>query len=195
MAGDMSRLFVHVEGQTEEKFVYEVLAPHLYSSGYQSVVARLLGNQRSRANRGGIRPWASTRIDIVNQMVHDPGSIATVMVDYYGLPHTGGRAWPGRAGAEKLPFAHRASSIENALAADLAPDVDLRRFLPFVVMHEFEGLLFSDCAALCRAIESPSLEARSRKSGQTLKLRKRSTIRLVRHRQSESNDYFRGMTR
>ena len=121
----MPRLFVHVEGQTEEKFVYEVLAPDLYSAGYQSVVARLLGNQRSRASRGGIRPWASTRIDIVSQMLHDPRSIAAIMVDYYGLPHSGDRAWPGRAGAEKLPFAHRANMIENSLAADLAPDVDV----------------------------------------------------------------------
>jgi hypothetical protein len=36
------------------------------------------------------------------------------------------------------------------------------RFVPFVVMHEFEGLLFSDCAAFSRAIGRPDLEARFR---------------------------------
>ena len=32
------------------------------------------------------------------------------------------------------------------------------RFIPFVVMHEFEGLLFSDCVAFSRGIERPDLE-------------------------------------
>ena len=36
---------------------------------------------------------------------------------------------------------------------------DSRRFAPFVVMHEFEGLLFSDCTAFSRGISRPDLEA------------------------------------
>jgi hypothetical protein len=32
------------------------------------------------------------------------------------------------------------------------------RFMPFVVMHEFEGLLFSDCPAFCQGIGRPDLE-------------------------------------
>jgi hypothetical protein len=34
------------------------------------------------------------------------------------------------------------------------------RFVPFVVMHEFEGLLFSDCASFSRGIGRPDLEVR-----------------------------------
>jgi hypothetical protein len=34
---------------------------------------------------------------------------------------------------------------------------DARRFVPFVVMHEFEALLFSDCAAFGRGIYRPDL--------------------------------------
>jgi hypothetical protein len=33
----MSRLLIHVEGQTEEAFVNDVLAPHLYGRGYEKV--------------------------------------------------------------------------------------------------------------------------------------------------------------
>lgn len=36
---------------------------------------------------------------------------------------------------------------------------DTRRFVPFVVVHEFEALLFSDCAAFSRAIYRPDLKA------------------------------------
>lgn len=32
------------------------------------------------------------------------------------------------------------------------------RFVPFIVMHEFEGLLFSDCAVFSRVISRPDLE-------------------------------------
>src|ERR1700680_1388202 len=36
---------------------------------------------------------------------------------------------------------------------------DAERFVPFVVMHEFEGLLFSDCAAFSRGIGRADLES------------------------------------
>lgn len=52
------RLLVHVEGQTEELFVGEVLAQHLYGHGYTMVAARLIGKARSRNRRGGARRWA-----------------------------------------------------------------------------------------------------------------------------------------
>jgi len=38
----MTRLLVHVEGQTEETFVREILRPHLYLKGFNDVSARLM---------------------------------------------------------------------------------------------------------------------------------------------------------
>lgn len=55
----MQKLLIHVEGQTEETFVNEVLAPHLYNLGFISVGARLLGNSRIRVNLPGGRPEAA----------------------------------------------------------------------------------------------------------------------------------------
>lgn len=57
----MSRLLVHVEGQTEEDFVNEVLGPHLWAYGYTQVSARLLGNARLRSRRAGIKAWPVKR--------------------------------------------------------------------------------------------------------------------------------------
>ncbi len=42
----------------------------------------------------------------------------------------------------------------------LGSEFDARRFIPFVVMHEFEGLLFSDCGKFANAIGRPELESR-----------------------------------
>lgn len=159
----MPRLFVHVEGQTEESFVNEVLAGHLYARGYAQVSARIVGNARQRNRRGGIRGWDSVSKDIVRHLNEDRGCIATTMVDYYALPQSGAGAWPGRAEAGAQPFAIKAATVESALQQDIAEamgaDFDPQRFVPFVVMHEFEGLLFSDCQAFADGVGDSGLAA------------------------------------
>ncbi len=157
----MARLLIHVEGQTEESFVNEVLRNHLVSKGYYSVEARIVGNARQRERRGGIRAWPSVRKDIVNHLREDQNCVATTMIDYYGLPHT----WPGRERSNKLrSIDEKSMSVESAARDDVIGEMgnrfDSDRFLPFVVMHEFEGLLFSDCAAFSRGIHRPDLESR-----------------------------------
>ena len=147
----MRRLLVHVEGQTEEAFVNGVLRPHLVSGfGYADVSARLLGNARQRSRRGGVRSWASVRKEIIRHLRTDREALATTMVDYYGLPDT----WPGRDASMQAPFAEKAAVVERGLrdddAAALGGGAD--RFIPFVVMHEYEGLLFSDPPTFAQSI-------------------------------------------
>jgi len=153
------RLLVHVEGPTEETFVNEVLAMHLLAKGYEKVDARLLGNARLRSHRGGICSWSSARRDVVKHLRQDQRCLATTLVDYYGLPQTGEGAWPGRAQASSQGTpSEKALCVEHALVENLAQDIDARRFIPFVIMHEFEGWLFSDVSAFSRGIGRPDLE-------------------------------------
>ncbi len=160
----MARLLIHVEGETEETFVNEVLAPHLYKCGYAKVSARLVGNARQRDRRGGIRAWSSVRKDLVNHLKEDPECLATTMVDYYALPGVGPKAWPGRATSQKLPFPQKAAAVENALLADIRNELedafDPRHFIPFVMLYEFEGLLFSDCKLFGSGIGRPELASK-----------------------------------
>ncbi len=157
----MPRLLVHVEGQTEEGFVNDILRDLLLANGYQSVSARIVGNARLRHHRGGIRPWPSVRRDIINHLNEDPGCVATTMVDFYGLPAEGAAEWPGRSRARVLSPKQRGPRVEEALLDDLLSEMGNRlnpdRFVPYVVMHEFEGLLFSDCAAFSSGIGHPHL--------------------------------------
>jgi hypothetical protein len=46
------------------------------------------------------------------------------------------------------------ASIQTEMGSSFFPN----RFIPFVMIHEFEGLLFSDCAAFSRAVGKPGLE-------------------------------------
>ena len=158
----MTRLLVHVEGQTEEQFVNELLAPHLYSFGFTGISARLVGNSRQRSRRGGTKAWSTVRKEIANHLKEDPGCLATTMVDYYGMPETGPKAWPGRLQAARQgSSSEKAKTVEDALSKDLAKKMgsgfDQGRFIPYVAMHEFEALLFSDCAGFGQGIERPEL--------------------------------------
>lgn len=159
----MSRLFIHVEGETEETFVNEVLRDYLFRKGITQVSARIVGNARLRHRRGGIRGWDSVKGDIIRHLRADATVHSTTMVDYYALPQSGVGAWPGRAKAATLPTPLKATTVEEAIdediKAEMGPGFFPNRFIPFVMMHEFEGLLFSDCAAFSRAIGKPNLEA------------------------------------
>ena len=155
------RLLVHVEGVTEETFVNNVLGPHLMCRGYSSVAARLMGDARPRSRRGGGLPWQSVRQGILRHLKQDRQAVATTMVDYYGMPQSGSRQWPGRVEAVSLPFEQKAGAIRNALAQDICEGMgssfDPSRFIPYVSMHEFEALLFSDCMGFADSVGFPGV--------------------------------------
>lgn len=154
----MARLLVHVEGQTEEAFVNQILRDYLRPCGYEAVSARIVGKARSRRRRGGIRSWPSVKKEIINHLKEDPSCIATTMVDYYALPSEGEAAWPGRKEAMSLISIENALKVERAMLDEVGAHINPRRFMPFIVMHEFEGLLFSDCTAFSRGIGRPGLQ-------------------------------------
>lgn len=160
----MSRLLIHVEGEAEETFVNEVLASHLYKFSYAKVSARLIGNARQRDRRGGIRGWNAVRKDILNHLREDDGGLSTIMVDYYALPQSGEKAWPGRAEASQKIFPEKAFFIENALLMDISSEMGVSfkkdRFIPYIMMHEFEGLLFSNSKKLGKGIGKPELSSK-----------------------------------
>ena len=148
----MTRLLLYVEGQTEESFVNEVLAPHLYSYGYTMVIPR---------PTGGIKRWPRAKKDILRYLKQDAGCIVSTMVDYYGLPQSGAGQWPGRKNANSAKFLVKARTVEDALLEDVSQDMgksfNPSRFIPYVMMHEFEAMLFSDCVAFGRGIGNPAL--------------------------------------
>jgi len=158
----MKRLLVHVEGQTEETFVNEVLFGHLATHGYGNVSARLIGNARLRINRGGTKPWESVKREVVGHLRNDGACISTLMVDFYALPASASGGWPGRAAANALvSVPDKAAIVQKSLLAEVADEMgsgfDQSRFVPFVLMHEFEALLFSDCPKFAEGIGQKNL--------------------------------------
>ncbi len=159
----MLRLLILVEGETEETFVNEVLAPYLFSRGFSRVDARIMGNARLRSKRGGVRGWPEVRSEILRHLRSDDHIYVTTLVDSYGMPGDQRRAhsWPGRQEAAVLPFQEKGNHVESALVVEIDKELrDTRRFIPLVVMHEFEAILFSDCERFAAAIGRTDLRAK-----------------------------------
>ena len=129
----MTRLAVSVEGQTEEGFVNEVLANHLYPLGVYPFAIRIhRARSVSGCNVGGgnvsFEKLVSDMIDLSWNF-----NAVTSLVDYYGFQDKGERSVEG---------------LEKDLGQEIhRNNLGTKRVFPYVQRHEFEGLLFSDTFA------------------------------------------------
>ncbi len=141
----MRRLNVLAEGQTEEAFVNEVLAPHLADHGVVASV-RCVTTRRDRrrpdvVHRGGLPDYGKARRDLGRWMAEDGTASFTTMFDLYALPGD----FPGFEAAARLTDPYdRVRTLESAMAADIGD----WRLIPYIQLHEFEALLFTDPAKL-----------------------------------------------
>ncbi len=147
----MSRVVAVVEGQTEQDFVRNVLAPWLGARGV-FLTARLVGKP---GQKGGVGEYPRARMDILVVLKSDPTVIVTTMFDFYGMP----TSWPGRSLAKQETHSCKAQLLENLLHDDISKvmgdSFNGSRFIPYIQLHEFEALLFSDPATVCEVLRSP----------------------------------------
>ncbi|MCP4359241.1 MAG: DUF4276 family protein [Chloroflexi bacterium] len=146
----MNKLIVVVEGQTEQTFVDRILRPHLRSKGVYDVFTPLLNKS---GTRGGIVRYGRARSVLLKFLKQDREAFITTMVDYYGLPHN----WPERDTTATLPHSQKAIRIEKAIAQDICREMgnsfNAARFSPYIQMHEFEALLFSQPGVLAQVMQ------------------------------------------
>lgn len=131
-------LNILVEGQTEAKFVKEVLKPHLNPQGIYPK-PYLVTTDRSQNICGGSANYAKIKNEI-NRLWREKNSqpvMLTTMFDLYGLP-TG---FPNFDQANKLSDPYlKVKYLEDSFAGD----IDDHRFIPYIQLHEFEALIFTD---------------------------------------------------
>lgn len=149
----MTRVHVICEGQTEEMFVNEVMVAHFASQGIY-LLPSLVGKP---GHKGGDLRFARLFTDVRARLLSDGSAYCTTLFDFYGLPPK----FPGKAAARrKRSHVDRAKCILEAVAAELRAELGerpLRRFIPYVQMYEFEGLLFSDPDRFAEAINETVL--------------------------------------
>jgi len=135
----VTRIYILTEGQTEEAFVTELLTPHYSLRG---LYLKPIIVTTSPGHRGGVVSYAKVRPQIERLCKQDSGAYITTMFDLYALP----KDFPGK---EKADYRRLASGRAKAgfLENELQADVDCDNFIPNLIVHEFEALLFSRVSA------------------------------------------------
>ncbi len=142
------RLHMIVEGQTEETFVNGTLVDYMGAHGISSTDARCVYTSRRKKHiyKGGMTNYQKAKKDVTLWMKEDdnPDSYFTTMFDLYALPED----FPGFEQAARMadPYA-RVQHLEHAFWEDFDKHP---RFVPYIQLHEFEALLFSDLTGFAR---------------------------------------------
>jgi hypothetical protein len=126
----MIRICIICEGLTEVEFVNRCLEPYLRSCGVSAYGTVL--SAKSGRHRGG--RVTVDRLASKISLHYSEADRVTTLVDFYGFQDRAGRT---RAQLE--------ADIAEAARA-ITTGYDPRYVLPYVQMHEFEGLLFTNPA-------------------------------------------------
>ena len=148
----MVRINIVVEGQSEETFINQVLAPTLWQ--HQIFLTPILLGVPG--HKGGRPNYARVKKDILLRLKQDTGAYCSTMLDFYSL----GPGFPGNlplhtTGAQAVLILEDAIKEDiSALIPGFSPHI---RLIPYIQLHEYEGLLFSDPPAFANALYQPRL--------------------------------------
>lgn len=140
----MIRMFVVCEGQTEETFVRDVIAP-IFANQQVYLTARLITT--SKGHKGGGLNYQRVRRFIINCLKEESNTVVTTFFDLYALDNE----FPSFQESQTImDVQKRVEKLENDFKLDIARDNELfaDRFIPHIQPYEFEGLLFSDIEKL-----------------------------------------------
>lgn len=138
-------LNVLCEGPTEERFVKKVLAPFLQQY-YIFPKTILLTTSRKKNAYGGMISYIQAKRDLELCMKKNTNNdselhLFTTMFDYYALPND----FPGYQESGKIQDVRlRINHLEQLFASDMNHPF----FIPYLQLHEFEALLFTDIEKL-----------------------------------------------
>ena len=145
----MTRVYMLVEGQTEEAFVRELLEPHYARLGiYLSpIIVRT-----STGYKGGVVSYAKIKPQIQRLCRQDEGAYVTTLFDLYALPQD----FPGKTD-DAYPSTGSGQQKAAFLEAQLAQDIAQSNFIPNLIVHEFEALLFVDTRKFSEWVSNPRI--------------------------------------
>jgi hypothetical protein len=154
----LKRVLLLVEGQTEEAFVKHVLNPTLSSNGLllQPTLICTKRVQARRQHRGGTGgSYQHIRRDMQALLRDSNAAAVSTILDFYGLPSD----FPGKDSQPEGTCQERVRYLEDCFSQDIQSP----RFVPNLLLHEFEALLFSEPEAIAAAFPggSPLRELRA----------------------------------
>ena len=128
-------IIIVVEGQTEEEFVNESLRPWLNTFGIYDFKAVCI--RTSKTDKGGNSNYSKFKNDVLRYLKQENDILVTSFIDYFRLPTD----FPQYAASQKLDdISSKVAFLEESIQKNINSD----RFIPYIQLHEFEALLFTD---------------------------------------------------
>jgi hypothetical protein len=145
----MKRIIIICEGQTEQAFCKRVLSPYFIEKKYNIQTPVI------KHTRGGIVKWEILKKQIETHLITERDAYVTTLIDYYGLYDK--HYFPSWQDAKRIvDRSERVKLLENGMKNNI--DDNLRhRFIPYMQLHEFEGLLFNDISIFYEQIPKRDL--------------------------------------
>jgi Domain of unknown function (DUF4276) len=130
----MIRVNVICEGKTEYTFVNKLLFPHFMPLGILVIPIDI----------GGANRYQKIKKDIVGLLNYEQDAYVTTMIDFYGMNQRFPQ-YEYESGLNK-PSIEKVEAIELAIKNDILSEATVHntKFMPYVQLHEFEALLFSE---------------------------------------------------
>lgn len=145
----MKQIIIICEGHTEQTFVKNQLYPVFLEKGI------LLQSPLMKASKGGLVKWDSLKKQIETHLKSEREAFVTTFMDYYGMGEK--HDFPGWEAASKIVSKpKRMDFLEDAMKQDLEKEIAYR-FIPYLQLHEFEGLLFNDIQIIWEQIPDEDL--------------------------------------
>lgn len=137
-----------VEGKTESIFIKKILAPYFAQKSIFMTPTQV----SKKGQRGGDVTFERVINDIVSSLKQRPDTYVTTIVDYYGI-----KQWPGvdqvSKGATPLEIANIVNeATKKQVLSSFSKQRAECRFIPYIGVHEFEALLFSDSSVLAKQL-------------------------------------------
>lgn len=133
----MKHLVYIVEGDTEERFVNEILYPYFVSKGLYNGMQCF----KLKHSNGGISKYSHLKKDIINT-IYEKDVIVTTMIDFYRLPSD----FPQYQNIDTTQTHYeQVKYLEKALQTNIE-ETQQKKFdnlIPYIQLHEFESLIFS----------------------------------------------------
>ncbi|MFR9650123.1 MAG: DUF4276 family protein [Rikenellaceae bacterium] len=133
----MKRLYIIVEGHTEQYFINNVLRPYLNRFNIYAVTPILVNT--SKTGKGGLSNYEHLRNNITAILKQEQGDdiVVTTMIDFFKIPTSTPSYIASMAIQTKKG---QVSNFESAIDRD----INDRRFFSYIQIHEFEALLFAN---------------------------------------------------
>ncbi len=130
----MRGIYIICEGQTEEEFVNGILRPYFNSHQIYDVRAILMAT--SKGHKGGDVKYDRLKFNIEKLLARESDVIVTTFIDFFRLKSDFPKFDDAQLITNKIK---RVDFLEQALAEA----INQPRFVPYIQLHEFEGLLFA----------------------------------------------------